>query len=138
MKRFRTAAGCVALVISLCACGTPQEPEIFFHRGVWAASVDGRVDTYFVFIDDANGRVERADGSSLSGFTCEQSGNDAEFFFATTNNYVHAVMDPDDNTGTFDYGDRTVIYTFECLPEEDPDAFAASVGEVDTLFYRGV
>jgi hypothetical protein len=101
-----------------------EETAPLFGRGVWSASIDGKIDTYFVFYDESNGRTERADGTGGVGFTCEQNGWDAVFHFGSDDDVTNAVFSEGDNTGTFDYGDgNTVVYTFELVPDADPDTF---------------
>ncbi len=101
------------------------EPAALFQSGVWSASIDGEIDTYFVFYDEVNGRTERADGTGGVPFTCEQSGWDVVFHFGSDDDVTNAVFSEGDNTGTFDYGDRTVTYTFELVADADPDTFEA-------------
>ena len=98
-------------------------PDKLFTKGVWSASIDGKIDTYFIFDDDANGRTERADGTGGTPFTCEQSGYDVVFHFGSADDVTEAKFSTGDNTGTFNYGDKTVVYTFEAVPGADPVTF---------------
>ena len=99
------------------------ENASLFQKGVWAASIDGEIDTYFIFYDEANGRTERADGTGGVGFTCEQDGWNAVFHFGSVDDVTNATFSEGDNTGTFDYGDHTVVYTFELVPDADAETF---------------
>ena len=137
-----------ALLASFCACGStavPEEtaapetasavveadaaeeedmtPAYLFSKGVWAASIDGKIDTYFVFYDEANGRTERADGTGGTPFTCEQSGWEAVFHFGSADDVTKATFSEGEITGTFYYSNETVVYSFEYLPDADPDTF---------------
>ena len=103
------------------------ETVTLFQKGVWSASVDGAVDTYFVFYDEFNGRTERADGTGGVPFTCEQNGWDVVFHFGSEDDVTNATFSEGDNTGTFDYGDRTVTYTFEAVADADADTFEVPV-----------
>ena len=95
-----------------------------FEKGVWSASIDGKIDTYFVFYDASNGRTERADGTGGVPFTCEQNGWDVTFHFGSADDTTYATFSEGDNTGTFDYGDgNTVVYTFELVSDADADTF---------------
>ena len=94
-----------------------------FEKGVWSASIDGKIDTYFVFYDESNGRTERADGTGGVPFTCEQNGWDIVFHFGSADDVTNATFSEGDNTGTFDYGDKTVVYTFEAVADADADTF---------------
>lgn len=94
-----------------------------FTKGVWSASIDGKIDTYFIFEDEANGRTERADGTGGTPFTCEQNGLDIVFHFGSADDVTKAKFSLGDNTGTFEYGDETVVYTFEAVQDADPDNF---------------
>ena len=98
-------------------------PDKLFTAGVWSASVDGNIDTYFIFDDEANGRTERADGTGGTPFTCEQNGYDAVFHFGSPDDVTEAKFSTGDNTGTFNYGDKTVVYTFEAVADADPATF---------------
>ena len=101
-----------------------EETAPLFEKGVWSASIDGVIDTYFVFYDAENGRTERADGTGGVGFTCEQNGWDAVFHFGSADDTTYATFSEGDNTGTFDYGDgNTVVYTFELVSDADADTF---------------
>ncbi|MCR5150142.1 MAG: hypothetical protein K6B52_02825 [Clostridiales bacterium] len=100
-----------------------EETANLFQKGVWSASIDGKIDTYFVFYDEFSGRTERADGTGGVGFTCEQNGWDIVFHFGSADDVTNATFSEGDNTGTFDYGDRTVTYTFELVPDADAHAF---------------
>ena len=128
-----------AMLASFCACGgtsapaetTPadesMEPGTLFRKGVWSASIDGKIDTYFVFEDEANGHTERADGTGGVPFTCEQSGWEAVFHFGSPDDVTKAEFSEGDNTGTFHYGDKTVVYTFEAVANADADSFEVPV-----------
>ena len=94
-----------------------------FQKGVWSASIDGKIDTYFVFTDEANGHTERADGTGGVPFTCEQNGWDVVFHFGSPDDVTKATFSEGDNTGTFHYGDKTVVYTFEFVADADADTF---------------
>ena len=98
-------------------------PAYLFSKGVWAASIDGKIDTYFVFYDEANGRTERADGTGGTPFTCEQSGWNAVFHFGSADDVTKATFSEGEITGTFYYSNETVVYSFEYLPDADPDTF---------------
>ncbi|MBR5619453.1 MAG: hypothetical protein IKW76_06945 [Clostridia bacterium] len=100
-----------------------MEFDNLFQKGVWAASIDGKIDTYFVFYDEANGRTERADGTGGVPFTCEQSGWDIVFHFGSADDVTNAKFSEGDNTGTFDYDGKTVVYTFEAVQGADADTF---------------
>ena len=102
-----------------------MEFDALFQKGVWSASIAGEMDTYFVFYDAENGRTERADGTGGVPFTCEQDGWNAVFHFGSADDVTNATFSEGDNTGTFDYGDRQVVYTFEYLADADPDTFEA-------------
>ena len=145
-----------AMLASLCACGSTSAPAQttgadesaatgnLFQKGVWSASIDGVIDTYFVFYDEANGRTERTDGTGGVPFTCEQSGWDVVFHFGSADDVTKATFSEGDNTGTFRYGDRTVVYTFEYVEDADADTFEVPAPEDDTgtepanLFQKGV
>lgn len=134
------AAAMILVIFSACgekaepagtAAATTDEMEDvananLFTRGVWSASIDGKVDTYFVFYDDASGRTERADGTGGVPFTCEQSYLDVVFHFGSPDDVTNAKFSTGDNTGTFDYGDRTVTYFFEYVADADPETFAVN------------
>lgn len=98
-------------------------PDKLFTRGIWSASIDGKIDTYFVFDDDASGHTERADGTGGTPFTCEQNGYDVVFHFGSPDDVTEAKFSTGDNTGTFQYGDQTVVYTFEAVADADPATF---------------
>ncbi len=98
-------------------------PEPLFGKGVWSASIDGKIDTYFIFDDESNGRTERADGTGGVPFTCEQNGPDIVFHFGSVDDVTNAKFSTGDNTGTFEYGEETVVYNFESVPGADPDNF---------------
>ncbi|MCR4963194.1 MAG: hypothetical protein K6B40_04865 [Firmicutes bacterium] len=101
-----------------------MEFTVLFQKGVWSASIDGEVDTYFIFTDENNGRTEKADGTGGVPFTCEQNGLNAVFHFGSADDVTPAAFSTGDNTGTFEYADKTVVYTFEFVPEADPETFA--------------
>lgn len=101
-------------------------PDKLFTKGVWSASIDGIIDTYFVFDDDANGHTERADGTGGTPFACEQNGYDVVFHFGSPDDVTEAKFSTGDNTGTFQYGDKTVVYTFEAVADADPVTFEVS------------
>lgn len=108
--------------------GSESEPEnadeaALFQTGVWSASIDGEIDTYFVFYDEENGRTERADGTGGVPFTCEQSGEDIVFHFGSSDDVTYATFSEDGVTGTFDYSDKTVVYTFDFLADADAQTF---------------
>ena len=157
MKRFFIITICMliaaAVIASLCACGKTDEPvetkpeettvaettaEItesesanelgnLFDKGVWSASIDGKIDTYFVFYDETSGKTVTADGKGGVGFTCEQSGLNIVFHFGSADDGTKAVFRTDSNIGTFYYGDKTVDYTFEFIEKADADNFEAPV-----------
>ncbi|MBR6701794.1 MAG: hypothetical protein IKI78_01485, partial [Clostridia bacterium] len=97
--------------------------EPLFNKGVWSASIDGKIDTYFIFDDESNGRTERADGTGGVPFTCEQNGLDIVFHFGSADDVTNAKFSLGDNTGTFEYGEETVVYSFESVQGADPDSF---------------
>ena len=100
------------------------EGTAIFNKGVWAASKDGKVDTYFVFYDEMNGTTLKADGMGGTPFTCEQNGLNVLFHFGSADDNTPAVFKAGDAEGTFDYGDGNVItYTFNALTKADPDKF---------------
>ncbi len=99
------------------------EISYLFDRGVWAASIDGEVDTYFLFTDKENGRTEKADGTGGVPFTCEQNGTDVVFHFGSADDVTNAKFSTGDNTGTFEFEDQTVVYFFEYVNDADPDNF---------------
>ena len=104
--------------------GDDMSFDNLFGKGVWSASIDGVIDTYFVFYDAENGRTERADGTGGVPFTCEQNGWDIVFHFGSADDVTNAVFSEGDNTGTFDYGDgNTIVYTFELVADADADTF---------------
>lgn len=103
--------------------GDDMSFDNLFGKGVWSASIDGEIDTYFVFYDETSGRTERADGTGGVGFTCEQNGWDVVFHFGSDDDVTNATFSEGDLTGTFDYGDRTVVYTFEFVADADADTF---------------
>lgn len=98
-----------------------------FQKGVWSASIDGKIDTYFVFYDENSGRTERADGTGGTPFTCEQSGWDIVFHFGSDDDVTKATFNEGDNTGKFEYADKTVVYTFEFVENADADTFEVPV-----------
>ena len=104
-------------------------PDKLFSKGVWSASVDGKIDTYFIFDDEANGRTERADGTGGVPFTCEQNGLDVVFHFGSADDVTNAKFSTGDNTGTFEYADKTVVYTFEAVSGADPATFEVPAAE---------
>ena len=114
------------------------ETDALFQKGVWSASIDGKIDTYFVFYDEANGHTERADGTGGVPFTCEQSGWNIVFHFGSADDVTNAVFSEGDNTGTFDYGDKTVTYTFEAVADADADTFEVPAAGTDAIFKKGV
>ena len=101
---------------------TTTTPANMFEKGVWAAGIGGKVDTYFIFLNEKEGRTERADGTGGVGFTCEQSGLNVIFHFGSADDVTKAEFSSTENTGTFYYGDKTVTYTFEPL-DDDADTF---------------
>lgn len=100
-----------------------------FTAGVWSASVDGEINTYFIFDDEANGHTDSADGKGGTPFTCEQNGSDIVFHFGSADDVTNAKFSEDGKTGTFDYGDETVVYTFEAVADADPATFTAPAAE---------
>ena len=118
------------------------EGTAIFNKGVWAASKDGKVDTYFVFYDEMNGTTLKADGMGGTPFTCEQNGLNVLFHFGSADDNTPAVFKAGDAEGTFDYGDgNTVTYSFEYLPDADPDTFEVPEGvnfEGTAIFTKGV
>ena len=100
-----------------------KESANLFQRGVWSASVDGEIDTYFVFYDETSGRTEHADGTGGVPFTCEQSGMDIVFHFGSRDDVTTATFGEGDNVGTFNYDDRTVVYAFDFIEDADVDTF---------------
>ena len=107
----------------------PVTPDALFGRGVWSASVDGEINTYFIFEDESNGRTERADGTGGTPFTCEQKGYNATFHFGSPDDVTEAEFSTGDNTGTFKYGDKTVVYFFEAVSGADPATFEVPAAE---------
>lgn len=99
------------------------EPTYLFDKGVWSASVDGKIDTYFIFYDQQSGRTERADGTGGVSFTCEQEGTTATFHFGSADDVTKATFSLGENTGTFEYGENTVVYFFEFVADANPDTF---------------
>ena len=105
------------------------EPAPLFTKGVWSASIDGKINTYFVFDSETSGRTVSADGKGSTAFTCEQNGMEAVFHFGSDDDITNAVFSTADNTGTFDYDGKTVVYTFEYMSDEDADTFEVPVAE---------
>ena len=99
------------------------EPTYLFDKGVWSASVDGKIDTYFLFYDQKSGRTERADGTGGVPFTCEQKGTTATFHFGSSDDVTKATFSMGNNTGTCEYGEKTVVYYFELVSGAEPDSF---------------
>lgn len=99
------------------------EPTYLFDKGVWSASIDGKIDTYFVFYDQKSGRTEKADGTGGTPFTCEQSGKEAIFHFGSAEDVTKATFSMGENTGTFQYADKTVTYFIEYVANADADNF---------------
>lgn len=97
--------------------------DALFQKGVWSASIDGKTEMYFVFYDETSGRTERADGTGGAPFTCEQSGWDIVFHFGSEDDVTNATFSEGDNTGTFDFGDKQITYTFEAVDGADADNF---------------
>ena len=112
---------------STSATSAPEEDGAsasLFHKGVWAASRDGKTEKYFVFYDESNGRRENADGSGSTHFICEQDGFNVRFYFGTSEEATKAVFSEGDAEGTFYTQDsEPVTYSFEYLPDADPDNF---------------
>lgn len=104
-------------------------PDYLFTKGVWSASIDGKIDTYFIFYDEANGRTERPDGTGGVPFTCEQNGYNAIFHFGSADDVTEATFSTGDNTGTFKYDDNEVTYSFELVNGADPDTFEVPAAE---------
>ncbi len=104
-------------------------PDYLFTKGVWSASIDGKIDTYFVFDDESNGHTERADGTGGVPFTCEQSGYTAIFHFGSPDDVTQATFSVGDNTGTFKYEDKEVTYFFEAVNGADPATFEVPAAE---------
>ena len=104
-------------------------PDYLFTKGVWSASIDGKIDTYFVFDDESNGHTERADGTGGVPFTCEQSGYTAVFHFGSPDDVTQATFSVGDNTGTFKYEDKEVTYSFEAVNGADPATFEVPAAE---------
>ena len=129
------AATAITATVFLSACGTkppestaPVEQNAeasgsLFSKGVWSASIDGNIDTYFVFADEVKGHTEKADGTGGVPFTCEQNELEVVFHFGSSDDVTEATFSTADNTGTFQYDDKTVVYTFAYVPEADPDNF---------------
>ena len=113
-----------------------QEQGNLFTKGVWVGNIDGNADTYFLFNDEKSGRTERADGSGGVSFTCEQSGVDVIFHFGSADDVTKAKFNLADNTGTFDYGNKKVTYTFVFIDGADPDTY--EIPEPDSIFNKGV
>ena len=107
----------------------PVTPDNLFTRGVWSASIDGKIDTYFIFDDESNGRTERADGTGGVPFTCEQKAYDVTFHFGSPDDVTEAKFSTGDNTGTFNYGDKEVTYYFEAVSNADPATFEVPAAE---------
>lgn len=107
----------------------PVTPDKLFTRGVWSASVDGKIDTYFIFDDESNGHTERADGTGGVPFTCEQNAYNVTFHFGSADDVTEAKFSTGDNTGTFNYGDREVTYYFEAVSNADPATFEVPAAE---------
>lgn len=114
------------------ATGTSQEADgagaestaNLFFKGVWAASREGKVEKYFIFYDEANGRRENADGTGSTHFICEQDGLKVNFYFGTSEVATKAVFKEGDAEGTFyTLEDEPITYSFEYLPDADPDNF---------------
>lgn len=141
MKKILICLLVLAVVLAtLCACGstsapaetTPagtmpdedgMQPAYLFDKGVWSASIDGKIDTYFVFDGMTGGHTERADGTGGVPFTCEQSGWEVVFHFGSPDDVTKATFSEGELTGTFDYGDRTVVYTFVPVADADTETF---------------
>ena len=94
-----------------------------FTKGVWSASIDGKVDTYFVFESETSGHTATADGKGGVSFNCEQNGYEVIFHFGSDDDTTPATFSTADNIGTFEYGDKTVVYTFEYMADADADTF---------------
>ncbi|MBQ7595998.1 MAG: hypothetical protein IJU45_04980 [Clostridia bacterium] len=110
---------------------TTKAPANMFEKGVWAAGIGGKVDTYFIFFNEKEGRTQRADGTGGVGFTCEQSGLNVIFHFGSADDVTKAEFSSTENTGTFYYGDKTVTYTFEPI-DDDADTFRVPGIKADT------
>ncbi len=103
-----------------------ESSENLFFKGVWAASREGKVEKYFIFYDESNGRRENADGTGSIHFTCEQNGLNVNFYFGTSEEATKAVFKEGDAEGTFyTQTDEPVTYSFEYLFMADPDNFTA-------------
>ncbi len=108
----------------------PVTPDYLFTKGVWSASVDGKIETYFIFDDESNGRTASADGKTGVPFTCEQKGLEAVFHFGSADDVTEAKFSTGDNTGTFKYDDGNVVtYYFEAVSGADPATFEVPAAE---------
>ena len=142
---MKTKLFCILLALTLSAlglsaCGVPNAPaestiaestesesesaapSNFFQKGVWSASLNNQIDTYYIFYDETSGRTERADGTGGVAFTCEQDGEQVVFHFGEDDT-TYALFGARDHSGIFDFGDRTVVYHFEHLADADADSF---------------
>ncbi|MBQ5316648.1 MAG: hypothetical protein J6I96_03735 [Oscillospiraceae bacterium] len=102
-----------------------------FTKGVYMAS-SGSDDVYYVFYDEKSGRTENADGKSGIGFECEQNGSDAVFHFGSPDDITNAHFTKEFDgsiTGTFDYDEGAMTYSFTLVEGADPDTFELSVPE---------
>lgn len=108
---------------------TEIEPAPLFTKGVWSASVNGKINTYFVFSSETEGYTVAADGQGGTPFTCEQHGMEILFHFGSDEDNTNATFSTADNTGTFDFEGETVVYTFEYMADADADSFDVPVGE---------
>lgn len=108
---------------------TDIQPAPLFTKGVWSASVNGEINTYFVFESETSGKTVSADGKGSTAFTCEQHGMEIVFHFGSEDDITNAVFSTADNTGTFDFEGETVVYTFEYMADADADTFDVPVTE---------
>ncbi len=119
------------------------ESDVLFTRGVYASYVGETLDSYFVFYNETEGNVQKADGMGGVAFSCEQNGNEIMFHFGAVDNETLATFEDDGVTGTFDYGEYTETYTFELVEDADPDTFEVTnddggMDSIGGLFHKGV
>ncbi|MBR5089179.1 MAG: hypothetical protein IK093_07110, partial [Ruminiclostridium sp.] len=104
-----------------------EKPTIF-KKGVWTATLNGEIESYFVFYDEANGSIINPDLQTGLPFVCEQNGTEILFHIASADDNTTATFNISDNTGTFTYADGTVeTYVFDSV-SEDPEGFLAEIG----------
>ena len=104
----------------------PRDADFkWFTTGVYKVSVDGsELDTYYVFSDKQNGRVDTVSGIGI-GFTYEQNRNGVIFHMGCNDDTtILTITDASMNTfsGTM-YGYN---YTFTRVQDADPASFVAS------------